>query len=151
MTYSVHCRGPAPNWRRGFWPNWALDRQQFESAQALQGYAGTAPVSYQSGPVHKVRLRGPCDKALRATVYLWADHSRQACPWAQTYYQTLRKRGKTHTCALRCLSPALARQSCGRCGKRAAAMMRSRIRKTSSNTVPGCSNCKPLNRLLPCQ
>jgi transposase len=84
------------------------DRQQFESAQALQGYAGTAPVSYQSGPVHKVRLRGPCDKALRATVYLWADHSRQACPWAQTYYQTLRQRGKTHACALRCLSPALA-------------------------------------------
>jgi transposase len=79
------------------------NRQQFESAQALQGYAGTAPVSYQSGPVHKVRLRGPCDKALRATVYLWADHSRQACPWAQTYYQTLRQRGKTHACALRCL------------------------------------------------
>ena len=50
-----------------------------------------------------MRLRGPCDKALRATVYLWADHSRQACPWAQTYYQTLRQRGKTHACALRCL------------------------------------------------
>jgi transposase len=79
------------------------NRQQFESAQALQCYAGTAPVSYQSGPVHKVRLRGPCDKALRATVYLWADHSRHTCPWAQTYYQTLRKRGKTHACALRCL------------------------------------------------
>jgi addiction module HigA family antidote len=108
MTCSARCRGPAPNWRRDSWPNWALDRQQFESAQALQGYAGTAPVSYQSGPVHKVRLHGPCDKALRATVYLWADHSRQACPWAQTYYQTLRQRGKTHACALRCLSPALA-------------------------------------------
>jgi transposase len=26
------------------------DRARFESAQALQGYAGTAPVSYQSGP-----------------------------------------------------------------------------------------------------
>ena len=84
------------------------NRQQFESAQALQCYAGTAPVSYQSGPVHKVRLRGPCDKVLRATVYLWADHSRHACPWAETYYQTLRKRGKTHACALRCLSPTLA-------------------------------------------
>ena len=58
------------------------NRQQFESAQALQGYAGTAPVSYQSGPVHKVRLRGPCDKALRATVYLWVDRSRHRCPWA---------------------------------------------------------------------
>jgi hypothetical protein len=108
MTCSARCRAPAPNWRHGFWPNWALNRQQFESAQALQCYAGTAPVSYQSGPVHKVRLRGPCDKALRATVYLWADCSRHACPWAETYYQSLRQRGKTHACALRCLSPALA-------------------------------------------
>ena len=79
------------------------NRQQFESAQALQCYAGTAPVSYQSGPVHKVRLRGPCDKALRATVYLWVDHSRHSCPWAETYYQTLRQRGKSHAAALRCL------------------------------------------------
>jgi transposase len=79
------------------------NRQPFESAQALQCYAGTAPVSYQSGPIHKVRLRGPCDKVLRATVYLWVDCSRHSCPWAQTYYQTLRKQGKTHACALRCL------------------------------------------------
>jgi transposase len=127
------------------------NRQQFASAQALQCYAGTAPVSYQSGPVHQVRLRGPCDKALRATVYLWADCSRYSCPWAQTYYQSLRQRGKTHACALRCLSPALARKSCGRCGKRAPATTRSSTRKTSSNTVPGCSSCKPLNRPFLCQ
>jgi transposase len=79
------------------------DRRRFDSAQALQCYGGTAPVSYQSGPVHKVRLRGQCNLALRATLYLWADRSRHACPWAETYYQTLRKRGKTHACALRCL------------------------------------------------
>jgi hypothetical protein len=40
---------------------------------------------------------------LRHTVYLWADLSRRICPWANTYYQSLRKRGKSHACALRCL------------------------------------------------
>jgi transposase len=84
------------------------DRDRFESAQALQGYAGTAPVSYQSGPVHRVQVRWHCNKILRHSVYLWANLTRHDCPWAETYYQSLRKRGKTHACALRCLSPALA-------------------------------------------
>lgn len=79
------------------------NRQRFESAQALQCYGGTAPVSYQSGPVHKVRVRTQCNRVLRHTVYLWADLSRRTCPWADTYYQSLRKRGKSHACALRCL------------------------------------------------
>jgi hypothetical protein len=48
-------------------------------------------------------LRWHCNKELRATLYLWANLSRHDCPWADTYYQTLRKRGKTHACALRCL------------------------------------------------
>jgi hypothetical protein len=69
----------------------------------LQCYGGTAPISYQSGPIHKVRLRGHCILTLRATLYLWADRSRHACPWAETYYQALRQRGQTHACALRCL------------------------------------------------
>jgi transposase len=39
------------------------DRGRFESSQALQCYTGTAPVSYQSGPVHRVRLRTQCNLA----------------------------------------------------------------------------------------
>src|SRR6476660_3839549 len=65
------------------------DRNRFESPQALQCYGGTAPGSYQSGPVHKVRLRGQCDIALRSILYLWADRSRRTYPWADTYYQGL--------------------------------------------------------------
>jgi transposase len=79
------------------------DRDRFESAQALQCYGGTAPVSYQSGPLHKVRFRGHCNKVLRQTLHLWANLSRSHCPWAEIYYQSLRKRGKSHACALRCL------------------------------------------------
>ena len=50
------------------------------------------PVSYQSGTVHRVRLRTQCNLVLRFSIHLWADRSRQACPWANTYYQALRNR-----------------------------------------------------------
>ena len=76
------------------------DRQLFPDAQSLQCYAGTAPVSYQSGQVHKVYLRRQCNKHLRCAIHLWSDLSRRWCPWAQVYYQQLRQRGKSHAAAL---------------------------------------------------
>lgn len=79
------------------------DRSRFEDPTGLQCLAGTAPVSYQSGQIHKVHLRRQCNKPLRHTVHLWANLSRQSCPWAAVYYDQLRERGKSHACALRCL------------------------------------------------
>jgi transposase len=79
------------------------DRSLFPDTQSLQCYAGTAPVSYQSGQVHKVYLRRQCNKYLRCAIHLWADLSRRGCQWAQLYYQQLRQRGKSHAEAVRCL------------------------------------------------
>jgi transposase len=79
------------------------DRSRFEEPSALQCLAGTAPVSYQSGQIHKVYLRRHCNKLLRHAVHMWANLSRQSCPWAALYYEQLRTRGKSHACALRCL------------------------------------------------
>jgi transposase len=79
------------------------DRARFDDAGGLQCLAGTAPVSYQSGQIHKVHLRRHCNKSLRQAVHLWANLSRQSCAWAAVYYDQLRKRGKSHSCALRCL------------------------------------------------
>jgi transposase len=79
------------------------DRSWFESAQALQCYVGTAPVSFQSGQVHQVYVRFMCNKSFRHAVHLWSDLSRKFCSWAQVYYQALRAKGKTHATALRCL------------------------------------------------
>ena len=79
------------------------DRARFADPQALQCYAGTAPVSFRSGQVHRVTLRRACNKHLRAAVHLWADLSRAACAWAQAYYQRHRDAGQSHACALRCL------------------------------------------------
>jgi transposase len=79
------------------------DRDLYPDAQGLQCLAGTAPVTYQSGKIHKVHLRRACNRNLRHAMHLFADKSRAQCVWAATYYRTLRERGKTHAQALRCL------------------------------------------------
>jgi transposase len=79
------------------------DRERFDSPEALQCHAGTAPVSYQSGQLKRVHFRHACQKVLRHTVHLWVNLSRVKCPWAEAYYRKKRAEGQTHACALRCL------------------------------------------------
>jgi transposase len=81
--------------------------QRFEDTQALQCIAGTAPVSFQSGQIHRVRIRYQCNKVLRHTVHLWSHCCVRACPWAEIYYKQKRAEGKSHACALRCLGQRL--------------------------------------------
>jgi transposase len=78
------------------------DHERFPSTQDLQCVAGTAPISFQSGQMHQVRIRRACNRSLRAAVHLWANLSRPSCAWAQAYYQQKRKK-MSHACALRCL------------------------------------------------
>ena len=79
------------------------NRDRFESSEVIQCYAGTAPVTKQSGKSRFVVFRRGCNMHLRAAVHLWVDLSRQKCAWAQAYYQAKRHQGKSHSCALRCL------------------------------------------------
>jgi transposase len=79
------------------------DRGRWESPRSLQCLAGTAPVSFQSGQIHRVKMRRACNQHLRHAVHLWANCSRPVCGWAQAYYQAQRQKGKSHACALRCL------------------------------------------------
>ena len=78
-------------------------RDRFEDAQSLQAYAGTAPVTKQSGKSRYVHFRRSCNKHLRAAVNFLADHSRGQCVWAQVYYERKREQGMSHATALRCL------------------------------------------------
>jgi transposase len=80
------------------------DRERFPSTQSLQCLGGTAPVSFQSGQIHRVRIRRQCNRFLRHALHLWAGCSRLKSAWAEAYYQGLRARGKSHACALRCLA-----------------------------------------------
>jgi len=79
------------------------NREVFASAEALQSYAGTSPVTRQSGRSRSVVVRRACNKTLRATVHLWADLSRKSCVWAEVYYQKKKADGMSHAAALRCL------------------------------------------------
>jgi len=83
------------------------DPDRYGSHEVLRSIAGTAPVSYQSGRINKVRLRWACDKFMRHTIHLWADCFRKASAWGQTYYTQKRQEGMTHACALRCLGQRL--------------------------------------------
>ena len=78
-------------------------RGRFESAEGLQAFAGTAPVTYQSGQIERHLVRRACAPFLRCAVHQWANHSRKRCAWAQAYYQAHRNKGQSHACALRCL------------------------------------------------
>lgn len=82
----------------------AGDPQRFPSAQELQCVAGSAPVSFESGQMHRVRIRRACNKFLRATVHLWVNLSRADCVWAEAYYQKKREQEMSHARALRCLA-----------------------------------------------
>jgi hypothetical protein len=75
--------------------------------QVLQSFAGTAPISFESGKIHKARIRWNCDKFMRHTVHLWADCFHRVDPWGQAYYRKKRQEGMTHACALRCLGQRL--------------------------------------------
>ena len=79
------------------------NREVFQSAEAIQCYAGTAPVTKQSGRSRIVTVRHACNKTLRATIHLWADLSRKCCVWADTYYQKKKAQGMNHAAAIRCL------------------------------------------------
>jgi transposase len=80
------------------------DRSRFDSPQSLQCFAGTAPVTEASGQRRWVHFRRGCDKNLRATMHLWAEHTiRGKCAWASAYYQAKRAT-MSHTCAVRALA-----------------------------------------------
>ncbi len=78
-------------------------RQRFSQAQALQAYAGTAPITKQSGKSRHVLFRRACNKHLRAAVHFLADLSRSECVWAAVYYDRKKELGMSHQAALRCL------------------------------------------------
>ena len=80
---------------------------RFEDTETLQCVAGTAPVSFQSGQIHRVHVRYQCNKVLRHTVHLWSQCCVRVCPWAEVYYKQKRAEGKSHACALRCLGQRL--------------------------------------------
>jgi transposase len=78
--------------------------EQFESPNALQCYAGKAPVTRRSGKSeYVVSCRLAYNRHLGDAVQHWAFCSLRSSPWARAFYDQKRAAGKGHHAALRAL------------------------------------------------
>jgi len=76
----------------------------FTTANVLQCYGGTAPVTIQSGKKRIVVYRKACNKFLRHTFQLIAFASLKPVAWAREFYDKQKSKGKSHSLALRNLA-----------------------------------------------
>ncbi len=80
-------------------------QKRFESYQTVQCYAGTCPVTIQSGKyLHVIKMRRGCNKSFRDTLYQFSFCSLSLEAWTREYYDLLRKKGCNHSSAIRALS-----------------------------------------------
>ena len=80
------------------------DRARFDAADEVATFCGIAPVTERSGQHIWVHWRLACAKFLRQSFHEFAHMSRHQSPWAHTYYEMQRARGKSHHAALRALA-----------------------------------------------
>jgi transposase len=79
--------------------------EQFESPNALQCYAGKAPVTRRSGKSEfVVSCRLAYNRHLGNAVQQWAFCSLRSSGWAREFYDAKRATGKGHNAALRALA-----------------------------------------------
>jgi transposase len=76
------------------------DPDRYASAKARKNYAGTPPVTHQSGKLRLVTARTARNQRLADSCYRWAFCSLHASPGARAYYDALRARGKGHHTAI---------------------------------------------------
>lgn len=80
------------------------DIANYASPNALQCYAGKAPVTRRSGKSELVvACRLACNRYLRDAVQQWAFTSLRRSVWAREFYDGQRAKGKGHHAALRAL------------------------------------------------
>jgi transposase len=68
---------------------------------ALRSYAGTAPITRQSGKKRVVVMRQSCNQRLRNALYHWTRVSAQCDGQSKAHYAELRAKGHSHGRALR--------------------------------------------------
>ena len=81
------------------------NKERFESYQSVQCYAGTAPVTEQSGKsFYTVKMRRACNKTFKDAMFQFSFCSLSQESWAALYYRQLRNKGQSHSRAVRALS-----------------------------------------------
>jgi Transposase IS116/IS110/IS902 family/Transposase len=79
-------------------------RDRYASADALQKYAGLAPVTARRGNKAWGHWRLQCPPCLRQTCVAWAAASTRHACWARAYDQQPRDQGASHQAAVRALA-----------------------------------------------
>jgi len=80
------------------------DRTRYSRAADLQKYSGLAPVKEKSGGRTWIHWRWNAPWFLRQTFIEWAGQTVVYCPWAKTYYDRQKAKGKNHWSILRSLA-----------------------------------------------
>ena len=70
-------------------------RSRFPTANALQAFAGTVPVTRRSGKSRSVQFRKACSHPMRRTADNFARQTRRHSGWARAYYQQQLNSGKS--------------------------------------------------------
>lgn len=83
---------------------WGSNRDRYESANSMQKYSGTAPITKASGKSKIIVRRLACPKFLLQTFHEFAACSLKKSAWAQAFYDMQRDRGKRHHTATRALA-----------------------------------------------
>jgi transposase len=79
-------------------------RERFPTADALQRYAGLAPVTERSGNKSWVHWRWACPTFLRQTFVEWTGETIPRSFWAKAYYDRKKASGASHNAAIRALA-----------------------------------------------
>ena len=80
------------------------DPNRYANAKARRNYAGSSPITKQSGKHRVVLARHVRNRRLADALTWWAYSSPKPSPGARAYYQRHRANGNTHHQALRALS-----------------------------------------------
>ena len=75
-----------------------------ESAEALAAAVGVAPVTDQSGKMHKVYRRLRCDNHTRQSFVEWAKESWKHSAWAEAFVRQRREKGQGFHAIIRALA-----------------------------------------------
>ena len=78
--------------------------ERYPDAQALQKYAGVAPVREKSGQKSWTHWRWAAPTFLRQSFVEWAGQTVVYCDWAHAYYDQHRQAGQAHHAVLRALA-----------------------------------------------
>ena len=83
------------------------DITRFCDIKTLKAFAGTSPVTQQSGQYRGIHFRRACNTHVRRALHLASQSAISQAGWAREVYDRLRAQGKTHGRALRAVANQL--------------------------------------------